>query len=131
MSVQHNVVALVSGGKDSCYSMQQCVNYGHKLIAIANLQPIENTDEMDSYMFQTVGWNVISAYAECLGLPIYKKIIRGQPVEQNLTYNRTIDDEVEDLFVLLSDVKKNHPEITAVCSGAILSDYQRLRVENV
>ena len=86
---------------------------------------------MDSYMYQTVGWNVISAYADCLGLPIYRRIIRGQPVEQKLAYNRTLDDEVEDLFQLLLEVKEKHPEITAVCSGAILSDYQRLRVENV
>jgi hypothetical protein len=25
------VVALVSGGKDSCYAMQRCIDYGHEV----------------------------------------------------------------------------------------------------
>jgi len=33
------VVGLVSGGKDSCYGMMQCVAAGHSLVALANLQP--------------------------------------------------------------------------------------------
>ena len=40
-------------------------------------------------------------------------------------------DEVEDLRALLAAAKEAHPELTAVCAGAILSDYQRLRVEAV
>lgn len=43
----------------------------------------------------------------------------------------TPDDEVEDMFVLLSEVKRQIPSITAVSSGAIASDYQRLRVESI
>lgn len=34
------VVALVSGGKDSCYNMMQCVAAGHEIVALANLYPI-------------------------------------------------------------------------------------------
>ena len=34
-----NVVALVSGGKDSCYNMIQCVREGHTIVALANLHP--------------------------------------------------------------------------------------------
>lgn len=33
------VVALISGGKDSCYNMVQCVAAGHEIVALANLQP--------------------------------------------------------------------------------------------
>lgn len=33
------VVALVSGGKDSCYNMMQCKAEGHEIIALANLHP--------------------------------------------------------------------------------------------
>ena len=33
------VVALVSGGKDSCYNMIQCVREGHTIVALANLHP--------------------------------------------------------------------------------------------
>lgn len=35
------------------------------------------------------------------------------------------------MFIVLKEVKKQIPSITAVSSGAIASDYQRLRVENV
>lgn len=33
------VVAMVSGGKDSCYNMMQCVAEGHEIVALANLHP--------------------------------------------------------------------------------------------
>ena len=35
----YRVVALVSGGKDSCYSMLQAVTAGHEIVALANLRP--------------------------------------------------------------------------------------------
>lgn len=37
--MKHKVIALVSGGKDSCYSMTKCVEYGHEIIAIGHLAP--------------------------------------------------------------------------------------------
>ena len=40
-------------------------------------------------------------------------------------------DEVEDLYELLKEVKEKYPDIQAVASGAIFSNYQRLRVENI
>ena len=43
----------------------------------------------------------------------------------------TPGDEVEDMFILSSEVKRQIPDISAVSSGAIASDYQRLRVESV
>ncbi len=32
-------VALVSGGKDSIYCIMKCLEFGHELVAIANLTP--------------------------------------------------------------------------------------------
>lgn len=43
----------------------------------------------------------------------------------------TPGDEVEDMFILLNEVKRQIPSVAAVSSGAIASDYQRLRVESV
>lgn len=43
----------------------------------------------------------------------------------------TPGDEVEDMLVLLKEVKRQIPSVSAVSSGAIASDYQRLRVESV
>lgn len=50
---------------------------------------------------------------------------------QELGYRTTQGDEVEDMFILLCEVKRQIPSVTAVSSGAIASDYQRLRVESV
>ncbi|XP_063364886.1 uncharacterized protein LOC134653450 [Cydia amplana] len=123
------VVALVSGGKDSCYNMMQCVGAGHTLVALANLQP-QHKDELDSYMYQTVGHQSIDLYAEAMGLPLYREVISGTAVNQGKIYKPTDDDEVEDMYRLLARIK-SEMAIEAVAVGAILSDYQRIRVENV
>ncbi|KAI4301963.1 hypothetical protein L6164_035193 [Bauhinia variegata] len=126
------VVALVSGGKDSCCAMMKCIDYGHQIVALANLMPVDDSvDELDSYMYQTVGHQIITSYAECMGLPLFRRRIRGSTRHQKLSYITTPGDEVEDMFILLREVKRQIPSITAVSSGAIASDYQRLRVESV
>lgn len=123
------VVALISGGKDSCFNMMQCVAAGHQLVALANLRPA-HTDELDSYMYQTVGHQAIELYAEAMDLPVYRRTIQGSSVDTGRDYSLTPGDEVEDLFELLRLVKDKEC-VEAVSVGAILSDYQRVRVENV
>ncbi|XP_064920264.1 diphthine--ammonia ligase isoform X8 [Columba livia] len=127
------VVALISGGKDSCYNMMQCVAAGHQVVALANLRPAENTgltDELDSYMYQTVGHHAIDLYAEALDLPLYRGFIKGTSVNTGRVYTTCQEDEVEDLYDLLKLVKDKEG-VEAVSVGAILSDYQRDRVEDV
>ncbi|XP_055801105.1 diphthine--ammonia ligase [Solanum dulcamara] len=126
------VVALVSGGKDSCYAMMKCIQYGHEIVALANLIPADDaTDELDSYMYQTVGHQIVVSYAKCMGLPLFRRRIQGSTRHHDLSYSMTPGDEVEDMFILLNEVKRQIPSVTAVSSGAIASDYQRLRVESV
>ena len=45
-------------------------------------------------------------------------------------YKRQEEDEIDDLRALVQFAKER-VKIDAVCSGAILSDYQRLRVERI
>ncbi|GLT68062.1 hypothetical protein SLA2020_403240 [Shorea laevis] len=78
-----------------------------------------------------VGHQIIVSYAECMGVPLFRRRIQGSPRHQKLGYRMTPGDEVEDMFVLLNEVKRQIPSVTAVSSGAIASDYQRLRVESV
>lgn len=127
------VAALISGGKDSCYNMMQCIAAGHRIVALANLRPDENqveSDELDSYMYQTVGHHAIDLYAEAMALPLYRRTIRGRSLETGKMYTTREGDEVEDLYELLKLVKEKE-EIEGVSVGAILSDYQRVRIENV
>ncbi|NWW46317.1 DPH6 ligase, partial [Pedionomus torquatus] len=122
-----------SGGKDSCYNMMQCVAAGHQIVALANLRPTENTgqtDELDSYMYQTVGYHAIDLYADALDLPLYRGFIKGTSVNTGKVYTTCQEDEVEDLYYLLKLVKDKEG-VEGVSVGAILSDYQRVRVEDV
>lgn len=126
-------VALVSGGKDSCYNIIHCLKQGHELVALANLHPADTTQqELDSFMFQTVGHDIISLYEQCTDLPLFRHEIKPKGSKNvDLNYVRTNDDEIEDLLDLLSEVKKAIPDLEAVSVGAILSSYQRTRVEDV
>lgn len=123
-----------SGGKDSCYNALLCQQYGHDIVALGNLYPFDSqTEELDSYMYQTVGHTLIAAYSECTGLPLFRKRILGTSAEKGLVYEEKhmCDDEVEDLAVLLKYAQSVMPDIEAVSSGAIASDYQRNRVERI
>ncbi|TSM77344.1 Diphthine--ammonia ligase [Bagarius yarrelli] len=120
---------MLFGGKDSCYNMMQCVAAGHTIVALANLRPA-HTDELDSYMYQTVGHQAIELYAEAMDLPLYRRTIKGSSVDTSREYSPNHADEVEDLYQLLQLVKEKE-DVEAVSVGAILSDYQRVRVENV
>ncbi|KAL6516206.1 hypothetical protein OROGR_019511 [Orobanche gracilis] len=126
------VVALVSGGKDSSYAMMKCQQHGHQIVALANLMPVDDAqDELDSYMYQTVGHQIVVSYAQCMGIPLFRRRIQGSTRHHGLNYNMTPGDEVEDMLILLKEVKRQMPFVSAVSSGAIASDYQRLRVESV
>ena len=66
------------------------------------------TDELDSYMYQSVGHHAIDAYSEALGLPLYRRVIQGTSVALGAVYQFTAGDEVEDLYELLRDVQVNN-----------------------
>ncbi|KAJ8601769.1 hypothetical protein CTAYLR_006820 [Chrysophaeum taylorii] len=123
-------VALVSGGKDSVFSIIESERCGHELVACANLFP-EGGEEIDSWMYQSAAHVVVPGIAECLGVPLFRRAIRGEAKSRELQYASVDGDEVEDLYALLADVKQAVPAVEAASCGAILSTYQRTRVEDV
>ncbi|KAI6130411.1 hypothetical protein EDD16DRAFT_1085596 [Pisolithus croceorrhizus] len=131
-------VALLSGGKDSCFNLLHCLKNGHQLVAAATLSPESGKDEIDSYLYQTVGQDGIALIADALRVPLYRRVIHGHPLEQGPEYGTTSPggagtpgDETEDLYLLLETVLEHHPDVQGVAVGAILSNYQRVRVEHV
>lgn len=179
-----NVIALVSGGKDSFFSALHCLENGHRLVALANLYPPQPSDvsvevdeavaasgasagalasgdlsataspvgdgasarggaadpdadaDLNSFMYQTVGHQVIPLYAEATGVPLYRRAIAGGAVHTERDYAAPTgageaEDETESMVPLLRSVIEQHPEANAVSAGAILSTYQRTRVESV
>lgn len=124
------VVGLLSGGKDSCYNLVHCVKNGHEIVAVASLRPpigkgqphhslslaisssLKNiAEEIDSYMYQTVGQDAIEVVAAALDLPLIRRVISGTAVEQGSEYgdrkalNSVTGDETEDMYQLLLSVK--------------------------
>ncbi|KAJ5467497.1 hypothetical protein N7475_005249 [Penicillium sp. IBT 31633x] len=149
-----NVIALISGGKDSLYSILHCIRNGHKVVALANLYPEpqhkttstnrehtnprdeeeeEEEEDIDSFMYQTIGHSIIPLYEQALQIPLYRQPITGGAVDTSRIYGNTPTDhdETESLVPLLRRIKDAHPEANAVSAGAILSTYQRTRIENV
>ena len=127
------IVGLISGGKDSCHSLLKCLLYGHEIVCLANLSPMDITvEELNSFMYQTAGHSVLPLLAECFNVPLIRGDICGAAKTQSLSYDKPEEgDEVEDLHNLLKRVIENFPEIEAVSCGAIASTYQRQRVESV
>ncbi|KAF1984574.1 adenine nucleotide alpha hydrolases-like protein [Aulographum hederae CBS 113979] len=151
-----NVIALISGGKDSFFSILHCLANGHKIVALANLHPPlteeasqnkEEGEDINSYMYQTVGHSIIPLYEEALGIPLFRQPIFGSAVNTSKNYapppaapssssdEVTPDDiepdETESLTPLLKRIITAHPNANALSTGAILSHYQRTRVESV
>ncbi|KAL6869580.1 hypothetical protein ACO1O0_000906 [Amphichorda felina] len=161
-----NVVALISGGKDSFFSLLHCIRHGHRVVALANLFPAtegastevqvidpsvtstsgatdatDGDSDLNSFMYQTVGHEVIPLYAAATGLPLYRQPICGgaEHHERDYAFDAADDtaaagksaDETESMTTLLRAVMDRHPEANAVSAGAILSTYQRTRVESV
>ncbi|KAI9834841.1 MAG: hypothetical protein M1819_002749 [Sarea resinae] len=148
------VIALISGGKDSLYSILHCLANGHDVVALGNLYPAQlpvsaavtdphqlsdaRKDDIDSFMYQTVGHTVIPLYADALGIPLYRQEITGSAANTDRDYSPEFDgslpghvDETEALVPLLKRILAIHESANAVSTGAILSDYQRTRVESV
>merc|ERR1719318_826658 len=65
-----------------------------------------------------------------MGLPVFIQETSAVAKEVGRDYLPCPGDEVEDLYSLLARVKEE-TGCTAVSVGAILSDYQRVRVESV
>jgi len=125
-------VGLLSGGKDSCYNIQESILNNHELLCVCNLYPsLPDVNEIHSFMYQTAAHTAIPMLSECFNVPLYRKCINYQCNNIDLRYNVCINDEVEDLYDLLKDVLTRHPDIEGVACGTILSNYQRFRLENV
>lgn len=95
------IAALLSGGKDSIFSFMHCKGLGHEIIALGNLfppvsvsdagssalnSPTESSndgdkDEVDSWMFQSIGHDLIAGIAKCLDLPLYRQRLDRKSVQ--------------------------------------------------
>jgi asparagine synthase (glutamine-hydrolysing) len=106
---------LFSGGKDSnyvTYLAQKASNTISCLITLSSKNP-------NSYMFQSVGNNIIDFQAKAMNIPLLRYETKGEK-----------EKELEDLKSALKLAKEKY-NITGVCSGAIKSAYQASRIQKI
>ena len=109
------VVSLFSGGKDSTYALWYAQMQGWDIQRLVTVFP----EAKDSWMFHypTVKWT--SLQAEAIGIPHVHVPTAGVK-----------EEELEDLRGELERLKKS-AGIEAIVSGAIASEYQRTRLDNL
>jgi diphthine-ammonia ligase len=126
-------IALISGGKDSIYSMLHAIRNAHSLLGCLHMASPATMEE-ESYMYQTAASSAVRTLVQdCLQVPLIFYQRKGKSVQTGLVYGGDISqhDEVEDLYFALQQAQQRFPNLQAVTSGAILSTYQRMRIENV
>ena len=82
------VVGLISGGKDSLFNLLECVAHGHEIVCLANLYGKNEGEELDSFMYQTVGVEIAPLIAECMELSLIRHQITGRSINQELYYEK-------------------------------------------
>jgi ABC transporter with metal-binding/Fe-S-binding domain ATP-binding protein len=109
------VAALFSGGKDSAYSLWYAQMQGWNVESLVTVFP----EAEDSWMFHFPAVQWTGMQAEAIGIPQVRIVTAGVK-----------EEELEDLTAGLEEVKKSLG-IDALVSGAISSEYQRTRLDNV
>lgn len=107
------LAALYSGGKDSTYAITKALEMGHTVDFLVTIAPKSS----DSYMFHYPCIELTKLQAESMGI---KQIWRESEGKKEV--------EVEDLANVLSTLRG---QIDGVLSGAVSSNYQRSRIEEV
>jgi ABC transporter with metal-binding/Fe-S-binding domain ATP-binding protein len=110
-----HLASLFSGGKDSAYAMYKTMKEGHEikvLIAIGSENP-------ESYMYHVPNIELTKMQAEAMEIPIIFKKTKGVK-----------EEELKDLKNAINEAIETHG-ITGVVSGAIYSNYQRKRIDDI
>jgi predicted ATP pyrophosphatase (TIGR00289 family) len=105
------VAVLFSGGKDSSYAIQWCIDQSHTIISLVSIFP----ERSDSYMYHTPNIELTCIQAKATGLPHITRKSSGIK-----------EEEVKDLEAAVKTL-----DIDGLVSGAVASEYQRSRVASV
>jgi len=109
------LAALISGGKDSWYAAYEAQKQGHEVVCLVTLIP----EKDDSYMFHFPNVEFVEKQAEAADLPLIQLPTKGVK-----------EKELEDLKQAINLAKQKY-HIEGICSGAVASQYQKERVDNI
>jgi ABC transporter with metal-binding/Fe-S-binding domain ATP-binding protein len=109
------VVSLFSGGKDSTYALWYAQMQGWDIERLVTVFP----ENQDSWMFHFPALKWTTLQAEAIGIPQEKIVTKGVK-----------EEELEDLANGLESLK-SRLGVEAIVSGAVASEYQRTRLDNL
>ena len=105
------VSVLVSGGKDSALALYRVLKEGYQVEYLVTMLP----QSENSWMFHFPNIHLTDLFAESAGIPLVKAETAGVK-----------ETELKDLQNLLATL-----DIEGVVSGAILSQYQKKRIDKI
>ena len=105
------LAALISGGKDSMFSIHRAKEDGHEVTHLVTIIP----DNKDSYMFHSANIHLTELISKACRIPLVTEISSGEK-----------EKELSDLKRALSSL-----DVEGVIAGAIESEYQTSRVRNI
>jgi len=105
------VAVLATGGKDSTLALFKALRAGHRVKYLASMIPLRE----DSWMFHYPNIRLVDLFAEAVDIPLAKAETSGVK-----------EEEVEDLKRLIEKLG-----VEGLVSGAIASEYQKARVEQI
>jgi len=106
---------LFSGGKDSTYAAYLAKKTGYELTCLISIF----SKNKASYMFHTPSINQVKKQAEVMNIPLLTTETEGIK-----------EEELEDLEKMIKLAKEKY-NINVIVSGALASNYQKLRIENI
>ncbi len=109
------VGVLYTGGKDSVYALYLMQLRNYDISCLITLKSVRE----DSYMFHTPKIDVVDEHAERMGIPLIKRLTHGEKESELLDLEQAMIDAIAEY------------EIEGIVTGALYSDYQRKRIENI
>jgi asparagine synthase (glutamine-hydrolysing) len=107
--------ALFSGGKDSTLALYLMKKKGHDIRCLITML----NEREDSYMFHKPIKKITKVQSEALGIPVLFGRTKGIK-----------EKELRDLEKLILKAKEKY-ELDGIITGALYSNYQRERIENI
>jgi len=105
---------LFSGGKDSTYALYKAKEKDEIVCLITII-----SKNQESYMFHTPNIELVDLQAKALGLPIIKRITKGEK-----------EKELKDLKAAIEEAKKKY-SAQGIVTGAFSSAYQKDRIQKI
>lgn len=109
------IAALVSGGKDSIFSVLKLIDLNYSISHFICIIP----KNLNSYMFHSINNDIVKSIAYSCGIPLIYKVTSGIK-----------EKELNDLNNVILKIKDKY-NIDGICSGAIQSNYQKKRIDDI